>query len=91
MRPIAKSRRKGERRADTPPSPADEDHKAAIGAAAGVLQSQFRVVSEDRARQMVEVALVAYLGTLGFRAINNPQLKAAMTAEEPWSLMKLID
>ena len=90
MRPIARRRKKGEGRDDQPRSQANDDHDAAVARAAKAL-ADAGLAAPPRAALVAQMAIIAWLGTLGFRSINNPELKAALSAEEPWSLMKLVD
>lgn len=90
MKPRARYRKKGEGRDDRPRSQADEDHDAAVAGAAKAL-ADAGLIPQPRAALVAQTAIIAWLGVLGFRSINNAELKAALSAEEPWSLMKLID
>jgi len=90
VKPKATYRRRGKKRDERPPSPADEDQEAAIQAAASAL-TNIHGITGAKARMAVQTVLIVYLTTLGARSFSNPAAKAALSAEEPWSLMRLID
>ena len=88
VKPRVTVRKKGE--AKLPPSPADEAQLAALKAASDMLV-RLCPAAKLNATQIAEWVITAHILKLCEMQFKDPSIMRALTSEEPWSMVRLVD